>query len=136
MAAFTAMRHPEVFGKVLSQSGSFWYYPERRNSPPLHEVETGWLARRFADLPRLPLDFYMEVGRFEKYFDISMPDENRRFRDVLRSKGYSVVYREYNGGHDYVTWRQSLAEGLAVLLGKTDAGGIRRRHSEEPEGRT
>lgn len=118
MAAYTAMRHPEVFGNVLTQSGSFWYYPGWIKSPPIHEIETNWLSARFAELPRLPLTFYMEVGRFEKYFNISMPDENRRFRDVLNAKGYDITYREYNGGHDYVTWRNSLAEGLVALLGR------------------
>lgn len=41
----------------------------------------------------------------------------RRLRDALRAKGYDVDYRETNGGHDYLCWREELAEGLAVLLG-------------------
>jgi enterochelin esterase-like enzyme len=36
---------------------------------------------------------------------------------VLRAKGYHVRYEEYNGGHDYLRWRGTLADGLISLLG-------------------
>jgi enterochelin esterase family protein len=34
---------------------------------------------------------------------------------VLTAKGCDVAYSEYAGGHDYVCWRSSLAEGLLEL---------------------
>jgi enterochelin esterase family protein len=43
---------------------------------------------------------------------------NRRFRNALLGKGYSVEYREFNGNHSYVSWRESFGEGLAILLGE------------------
>jgi len=39
-------------------------------------------------------------------------------RDVLEAKGYSVVYSEFAGGHAYLNWRGSLADGLIVLAGQ------------------
>jgi enterochelin esterase-like enzyme len=70
------------------------------------------LVLSFRNSPRLPIKFYMEVGRFDSLLDI-----NRELRDVLVLKGYPVVYREFDGGHDYYYWRGSLADGLIALLG-------------------
>ena len=44
--------------------------------------------------------------------------ENRHIRNVLQAKGYDVHYAEFPGGHDYLCWRGTLAEGLLVLIGK------------------
>lgn len=119
-AAFTAMRHPEVFGNVLAQSGAFLWYPGYYTKEfPDYATETGWLTRQFVAKPRLPLRFYLEVGRFERgnYLGDNLA-ENRRFRDVLEAKGYPLTYREYNGDHSALCWRGSLADGLIALLGQ------------------
>jgi enterochelin esterase family protein len=42
---------------------------------------------------------------------------NRHLRDVLLSKDYWVHYQEFNGGHGYLNWRGTLADGLIALLG-------------------
>jgi enterochelin esterase-like enzyme len=108
-----AYQHPTIFGKVLSQSGSYWWKPD-------DDPNTQWLTRQVASGPTLPLRFYMEVGEME------IPDQldtNRRLRDVLRSKGYVVDYREFNGNHTYLDWRGTFGNGLTSLLGdgRTDA---------------
>src|SRR5262249_38916393 len=36
---------------------------------------------------------------------------NRHLRTLLRSKGYPVRYAEFVGGHDYLCWRGTLADG-------------------------
>jgi enterochelin esterase family protein len=38
-------------------------------------------------------------------------------RDVLRVKGYEVHFQEFAGGHDYLSWRGTLADGLIALMG-------------------
>jgi enterochelin esterase-like enzyme len=112
-AAFAASKHPEVFGNVLSLSGSFYWKPPG-------EAEDEWLARQLATGPKLPLRFYLEVGLMEVRQRLGGPsllDSNRHLRTVLQAKGYAVEYREFNGGHSILNWRGSLADGLLALLG-------------------
>lgn len=105
-AAYTALRHPEVFGGVLSQSGAFQYR---------HEDHEG-LIRRFTKSARQPVRFYLEAGLLEVNETPSLLHTNRHLRDVLEAKGYAVTYSEFNGRHDAVCWRGSLSQGLAALL--------------------
>ncbi|MCI0659976.1 MAG: DUF3327 domain-containing protein [Acidobacteria bacterium] len=112
-AAYVAMRNPETFDNVLAQSGSFWWSPKRNEGE-----EPNWLARQFIESRQLPLRFYLEAGIFEN--DISgngggILENIRQLRDVLRAKGYEVHYREFAGGHDFLSWRGSLADGLLSL---------------------
>jgi len=107
-AAYTAMRHPEVFGGVLSQSGAFQYGHEDPAS----------LVRSFVKRARLPIRFYLEAGLMEVNETPSLLHENRRLRDVLEAKGYKVTYSEFNGRHDAVCWRGSLSRGLIALLSR------------------
>jgi enterochelin esterase-like enzyme len=114
-ASHCAYYHPDVVGNVLSQSGAFWVRNEDRNSPPWPiTLDTGDMVLTFRNSPRVPIRFYMEVGRFDGLVSI-----NRELRDVLLLKGYPVTYREFDGGHDYFYWRGSLADGLIALLGQT-----------------
>jgi enterochelin esterase family protein len=114
-AAYAGLRHPEVFGNVLSQSGSFWYKPE-------NETEDEWLARQLAVSPKLPLRFYLEIGLLEtapvRESGPSMLIVNRHMRNILQAKGYSFRYAEFNGRHEYLSWQGTLADGLLFLTGK------------------
>jgi enterochelin esterase family protein len=42
---------------------------------------------------------------------------NLHLRDVLIAKGYDVSFRTFPGGHDYLWWRETVADGLISLLG-------------------
>lgn len=121
-AAYAALRHPETFGNVLSQSGSYWWTPPRSSNPADFDpdAEPNWMATQFVKSPRLPVRFYMDAGTDE--IDLSghggsILVPNRHLRDVLLAKGYEVHYREFVGGHDYLSWRGTLADGLILLIG-------------------
>ena len=42
---------------------------------------------------------------------------NRHLKDILLAKDSWVHRQEFNGGHEYLNWRGTLAEGLIALLG-------------------
>jgi enterochelin esterase family protein len=114
-ATFIGLRHPEIFGNVLSQSGSFWWKPNNENEPE-------WLTRQFVAGKKLPLRFYLAVGLFETgpspHGAPDMVAVNRHMRDVLKAKGYDVGYSECYCGHDYLNWRATLPEALTFLFGR------------------
>jgi enterochelin esterase family protein len=120
MASYVGLRHADVFGNVLSQSGPYWWYPGglEQDDRDLHVAEPGWLTREYLTAPRRDVRFYVEIGRFEQGGGFTNAvAETRRFRDVLKAKGYSIQYSEFTGGHDYVGWRGSFADGLIALAG-------------------
>lgn len=114
-AAYCALRYPEVFGNVLSQSGAFWYFPGWEDQEDNIASPYGWLIRQFVTARKLPIKFYLEAGLFENDCPDTLLTQNRRMRDVLEAKGYSVVYSEFAGGHEFVSWRGSVADGLITL---------------------
>ena len=123
-AANAALRHSTVFGKILCQSGAFWWAPDHKFRGAENAItETNWLAKQFRDSPKLPLSFYLDAGVFEVDTTGSggvILEPTRHFRDVLLAKGYRVTYQQFVGGHDYLSWRNTFAEGLIALLGVTE----------------
>jgi enterochelin esterase-like enzyme len=133
-AAFLGLRHSEVFGNVISQSGAFWWAPDHNAGLCSSEcqasgsvadrsmdatTEPNWMAKQYVTSPRLPLHFYLEAGTFEidrwgKGGDILEP--TRHLRDVLLAKGYDVHYRQVHGGHSGLSWRETIADALVALL--------------------
>lgn len=104
-ASYIALKRWDIFGKVLSQSGSYWY-------------EEQWLTKEFEKEQKLPIRFYLNAGLLE---DAPYDDEPvmmeviNNMRDVLLSKGYDVKYENFQSGHDYLCWGETLATGLINL---------------------
>jgi len=121
-AAYAGLRHPEVFGKILCQSGSFMWAPDHVSGPDVDaSTETGWLAKEYIKSPKLPLQFHIDAGVFEVDRFASggaILESSRQMRDVLLAKGYDVHYQQFVGGHDYLGWRGTFADGLVALIGK------------------
>jgi len=130
-AACAALHHPDTFGNVLSQSGGFSWSPPRSGQDLFERLRTydpddepNWLTKQFIESLRLPIRFYLTAGKDE--FDASgggrdILTSNRHLRDVLLAKGYEVHYQEYYGGHDFLSWRGSLADGLIALFGNNQS---------------
>lgn len=111
---YAAFRRPEVFGKVLSQSGAFQF----RNKNAADPDEPEWLARQFVQKPASRVVFYLDVGRMEDRpgAGTTLLAATRHLRDVLQAKGYGVRYSEVYSDHDPVHWRRALPEALMSLL--------------------
>lgn len=112
-ATYAALKRPERFGKVLSQSGAFWWQPAGYRSG-------AWLVKQYENVLPHRTQFYLDVGNQETGESkdcLSMVKVNRLFRDLLRNKGCQVTYQEFPGGHDYECWRKTFADGLMALLG-------------------
>lgn len=100
MALYVALRHPEIFGKVISQGGAFRLFNE------------DFSIFEMIERPHVPpIQIWMDVGRFDFVYDA-----NQRIHRILVEKGYNVAYREINGGHNYTTWRNDLPNGLIDLF--------------------
>ena len=117
-AAFVALRHPDLFGNVLSQSASVYWKPDA-------ETEHEWIARQLATLPALPIRWYLESGLYEGLLKDELAEEdvdpriliaNRHLRTILQMRGYRVHYSEFAGAHDFGYWRWTFPIALKTLL--------------------
>jgi enterochelin esterase-like enzyme len=99
MALFSALRMPQVFRKVLSQSGAFI-------APDYQFVVVDLV--RYA--PRPEIEIWMDAGRLEWLLD-----GNRQMHTLLEEKMYRVSYREFSGGHNNTSWRDDIWHGLESL---------------------
>lgn len=115
MASYCALNHPDVFGNVISQSGAYWYFPGCFEPPTVMTTPGGVLTDEYVKRPKVPVRFYLDAGTFENDLPGDLLGENRRFRDVLRAKGYDVTYAEFSGGHHFVSWRGTFSDGLVAV---------------------
>jgi enterochelin esterase family protein len=100
MSLYIGLRMPEVFGKVLSQSGAFMI--ESRDFAVVDLVRHNQAN---------DLNIWMDVGRL----DVLLKD-NRNMYALLQEKNYHITYREFSGGHNFTAWRDDLWHGLEALF--------------------
>ncbi|MGE5464332.1 MAG: alpha/beta hydrolase [Syntrophothermus sp.] len=100
MAMYTGLRMPEIFGKVLSQSGVFAL--EGRDTAAVDLVRHGHAH---------DLNIWMDVGTLD-----DLLEDNRRMSRLLHEKEYNNTYREFSGGHNYTSWRDDVWRGLEALF--------------------
>jgi enterochelin esterase-like enzyme len=115
-AAYAAYAHPREIGNVLTQSGAFW-----RGFDGQGASEPDWLAWKFGSADPRGTTFYMEVGGAETTTaaGVSLLDANRKLRDVLVKKGYSVTYEEVPGArHEFGHWRSKFGDGIVALTSR------------------
>ncbi len=111
MSMYTGFRMPEIFGKVICQSGVFGL--DGRNFAVVDFVRYGH-AR--------DLKIWMDVGTLDELLE-----DNRRMVALLDKRQYNVTYREFVAAHNYTAWRDDVWRGLEALFpydsrSRTDTG--------------
>ena len=121
VSSYLGLTHPELFGNVLSMSGSYWWAPAGE--------APGWMQRAWQTLPSpLPnVRFYIDAGRFEggRGGRDGILETSRALGDILSSRGLAVTQREWVSGHDYLQWQGSLACGLIALEGRVPVQAVK-----------
>lgn len=111
-ALHASLRSPGRFGRVLSQSGSYWW----PNVPGTGESER--MVRLVSEAGVLPDRAHLSAGLREW----SLIGANgrvhrallRRGAELGRDDGFATLV-EYNGGHDRACWRAGLPDALVAL---------------------
>ncbi|MCW5960170.1 MAG: hypothetical protein KIS76_08400 [Pyrinomonadaceae bacterium] len=94
----TAIKYPEIFGRIGGQSSSFWVDDER----VVKEIEK-------LDASKNAFKFYIDDGTLE-----GVEDSNKVVK-ILKNKGYDVTYVEREAGHNWTAWRDRLADAFVAL---------------------
>jgi enterochelin esterase family protein len=113
-AAYAASVHPDIFGAVLSESGSFWWRP---GSPGAANPSQPWMATQFAAPGARRVRFFLSVGRYEPGLQGGLIT-NQLMRDALLTRGYEIKYEEVEGQHDPINWRLAFPDGLMFLASR------------------
>lgn len=100
MALYTGLRMPEIFGKVISQSGVF--ESEGRDFAAVDLIR----AKQSREIK-----IWMDIGQFDWLLE-----DNRRLQPILKKHGYQVAYREFSGGHNYTCWQNEAGAALAEMF--------------------
>ncbi|WP_430780013.1 alpha/beta hydrolase [Actinoplanes sp. G11-F43] len=123
VAAHLGLRRPDLFQAAIAHSGSFWWPSPDAGTPAR-------LVREVARTSPSNVHFFLDVGFLETMTGPggapSQLTACRRMRDALTDRGFRVTYQEFQGGHDYVNWRDNFAGALiattASAVGSPRAG--------------
>ncbi len=108
----TAIRYPDMFGRLLLQSGSFAFSDiGTHDRGPVFDPIADMVNRYRADPFPVSERVFVSCGVHE-----SLIYENRSLVPVLERTGMDVRYVEARDGHNWENWRDRLREGLAFLF--------------------
>ncbi len=114
ISLYLGSRHPELFGRVVSHSGAFIAHPDGRTGSEIDTTTAGeWLRETLERTPPRHLKVSLDTGTLEWLLA-----PNRRMAATLADLGVEHQYREYQSGHNWVTWRTALPEALLYMQGR------------------
>ncbi|MEE8138033.1 MAG: alpha/beta hydrolase-fold protein, partial [Thermoanaerobaculia bacterium] len=108
VSLYAVLQHPQVFGKVAVQS--LWLLP-----PVGDEVLS--LVR---GQEKQSIQFYMDWDRYDfrstEYVTFDLPEDSRKFADVLKEKAYTNAGGEAASGPGWDGWRARTDKILEALF--------------------
>lgn len=113
-ALYAGLTRPDRFGRVITQSGSFWWPDFDRVRADEPDTDDGWLTEQVwtGQVGSQPLWVFQQVGRLEG----NMNQFNDAMREALEAADHRVTFSRFEGGHEWLCWRGGLVDGLRELL--------------------
>ncbi len=112
-ALSTACRYPNVWGRLLLQSGSFAFTDIGKSNRrgPLFDRIVEFMNQYRQSPTAVSERVFMSCGVYE-----SLIYENRSLAPLLDATGMQVKFVESRDGHNWENWRDRLREGLSWLF--------------------
>lgn len=119
-ALFAGLYFSDYFSKVISLSGSFWWPEENRMRTP-EPFESIQVSLPINSLAERILNDYVGVQHLQAFLTVGTGEDDMRLYNnmtyqAIKKKGGDVHYENVCGGHDWVSWRSSLMNGLVHLI--------------------
>jgi enterochelin esterase family protein len=111
-ALHAAWRYPELYGRLLLQSGSYAFSDiGRHQRGPVFDPVVRFM-NEFREHPGVPAErIYMSCGIYE-----SLIYENRSLLPRLQQQGIEVRFEEVRDAHNWENWRDRLRNGLSWIF--------------------
>jgi enterochelin esterase family protein len=111
-ALHAAWRHPQLFRRLLLQSGSFAFSDlGRHRRTAVFDPVARFMNAFREDAGELAGKIYMSCGVYE-----SLIYENRSLVPRLQTQGIDVRFEEVRDAHNWENWRDRLRSGLSWLF--------------------
>jgi len=104
-----AWNFPQLFQTVVAQSGAFLFSPDMDLDNPYQGNE--WFLEQIGCTPGRPLRWYLDCGTLEWLLA-----SNQRLDAALRQHGHESVLCTRHAGHNWMNWRNGLADAFRFAL--------------------
>jgi enterochelin esterase family protein len=111
-ALHAAWRYPDLYGRLLLQSGSYAFSDIGRHQRGEVFDPVVRFMNEFRERPGVPAErIYMSCGIYE-----SLIYENRSLLPRLQQQGIDVRFEEVRDAHNWENWRDRLRNGLSWIF--------------------